>query len=170
MPLTKEKKSQVLNEVNDWIKKSNIVIFINFHGLTMELSTKLRALMRGAGARYLVAKKTLIRKVLEQFGFSGEIPELKGEVGMVFGQDEITIPAKSLVKFRKDHPEISILGGIYEKGFIAEGSISKIAALPERDVLIGRFIYMVNAPMRQLVGVLQAPMRDFISVLGQIKK
>jgi len=170
MPLTKEKKSQVLKEVSEWARKSNIVIFVNFHGLTMEVSTKLRALMRGVGAKYLVAKKTLIRKALEEFGFSGQMPDLKGEVGMVFGQDEISVPAKSLAKFAKEHPEVSILGGIYEKGFVAMDSVAKIAALPEKDVLIGRFIYMVNAPMRQLVGVLQAPMRDFISVLSQIKK
>lgn len=171
MPLTKEKKAEILTELKDWLKNSKIIIFVNFHGLTTELSSKLRALMREADAKYLVAKKTLIKKSLGEFKFSGQMPQLTGEVGLVLGSGEVSPPAKSLVKFGKEHKEqISILGGVFENGFMEADFISRIASLPTKEVLLGQLIYIINAPMRQMVGVLRAPMRDFISVLTQIKK
>jgi len=170
MALTREKKEQVLGELKDGLKSSGIVILGNFHGLNTVLAHQLRVLLRELGARYLVAKKTLIKKALDELGISGEMPQLEGEAALVFGGVEVTAPAKSVSKFIKEHPEISFLGGVLEGAYITKAAVSGLAAIPSRDELIAQFIYVINAPRQKMVGVLQAPIRDFISVLGQIKR
>jgi len=169
MALTREKKEEILKELKDWINKSKIIIFVNFHGLSNALSQQLRKLIKESSARYLVAKKTLIKKSLDEFKFSGESPELEGEMALVFGEGEITAPAKTLYVFAKKHSEISLLGGIFEKKFIDREVVLKLANLPSKEVLIAQFINVINSPRQGLVGVLSGAQRDFISVLKQIK-
>ena len=146
-----------------------MAVFINFHGLNMVMMRELRKLMRQSEAVYFVAKKTLIRKSMEDFKFGDKMPELGGEVGVVFGQGDAVASVKTIFKFRKSHPELSVLGGVLDKIFVGGLEMEKISKLPSREMLTAQFINVINAPARQMVGVLRAPLRDFISVLKQIK-
>jgi large subunit ribosomal protein L10 len=73
-----------------------------------------------------------------------------------------------LSKFIKDHPVINLLGGILEGSFISKNVVAKIASLPAKEILVGQFINVINVPMRQMVGVLQGPIRDFTLVLSEL--
>ncbi|MFC1756704.1 50S ribosomal protein L10 [Patescibacteria group bacterium] len=172
MALTKEKKEQILKDLKDLVEKSKVIIFVNFHGLTSALTQELRGLVRGTGAKYVVVKKTLAKKVLKDFKFGGEIPNLEGEIALVFsalgGGDELA-SIRSLFEFSKNKKVLDLLGGVFENSFVDGGVISKLAQLPTREVLIWQFVNVINAPKQQTVGVLQAPIRDFINVLRQIK-
>ncbi len=169
MPLTKEKKEQVLSELKEQTKNSSVVVFVNFHGLGTSLSSEVRNIMRGVEAKYFVAKKTLIKKALKEFGFSGDLPELKGEVALVFGRGDVTLSIKPLADFSKKHEEISLLGGIVDESFVGEDVIKVLASLPTREVLLSQFVNVINAPRQGLVGVLSGVQRNFINVLSQIK-
>lgn len=167
---TKAKKEEILKELKQETKDSEIVVFVNFHGLATSSAQEVRNLMRGADARYFVAKKTLIKKAFEDFKFSGDMPELEGEIALVFCKKDIVAPVKSLFNFSKKHKEIVFAGGIMDKFFISGADVSRLAKLPSREILLAQFVNIINAPRQQMVGVLQAPIRDFISVLKQINK
>ena len=169
MAITKEKKEKILEELKGLLKKAKAVVFVNFHGLGASLSHELRRLMTKEDAKYFVAKKTLIKKVFGEFGISGEIPNLDGEVALVFEQGEVTAPIKILSKFEKDTKKVGLLGGVFEGSFVGRNVIIQLSEIPSREVLLGQFLNVISAPKQQLVGVLQAPVRDFISVLRQIK-
>lgn len=170
MPLTKQKKEEILSDLGKHVKESNLVVFVNFHGLNTSLNRELRTIIKKAGAKYLVAKKTLIKRVLGEFDFKGEAPEMDGEVALVFGRGDVVEPVKLLSVFRKKNPQISLLGGVVEGFFVGKDTMAELAKLPTRDVLIAQFINVISAPMRQTVGVLHAPMRDFVGVLREISK
>lgn len=169
MPITRQKKEEILKGLKDWLDNSSSVFFVNFHGLSNALSQELRRLISDSDAKYLVAKKTLIKKALQESKIEGERPDLKGELALVFATGEATLPAKTLSDFSKKNEGINLLGGIFEGAFIEADIVSNLANLPTKEVLIGQFINVINAPRQQMVGVLQAPIRDFISVLSQIK-
>lgn len=170
MALTKQKKEEILKELKDWVKKSKVVIFVNFHGLSNVLVQELRRLIKQADARYLVAKKTLIKKALDEFKFSGNLPDFEGEVALVFGEEDQVAPAKTLQKFSKEHEEIKFLGGILDGSFLEKESIVRLATLPSKEVLIARFLNVINSPRSGLVGVLSGVQRNLLNVLNQIKK
>ena len=152
------------------IKESKLVVFVNFHGLNSVLNRELRSIIKKAGAKYFVAKKTLIKRVFGEFGFKGEIPEMEGEVALVFGKDDIVEPVKILSVFKKNNPQINLLGGVIEGLFTGKEAMIRLATLPSREVLIAQFLNVISAPQRGLVGVLSGAQRDFVSVLSQIKK
>ena len=170
MAITKGKKDKILEELKGFIEKSSSLIFVNFHGLSSDLTKNLRRSMYDLGAKYFVAKKTLIKKALGDKDFSGEMPELEGEVAIVFSGGEVSASAKSLSDFKKENECIEMLCGVFEKAYISKDVVLELANLPSREVLLGQFVNIINSPRQQMVGVLQAPIRDFISVLRQKSK
>ena len=171
MAITKQKKKEIIAELKSQTEDCSLIVFVNFHGLNTVLSREIRSLIKKVNAKYFVAKKTLIKRVLGDAGFSGEMPELEGEVALVFSrEDDIVQPVKVLADFRKKNPQINFLGGVVEKLFVDSIKIAELAKLPAREVLIAQFINVISAPQRGLVGVLSGAQRNFISVLSQIKK
>jgi large subunit ribosomal protein L10 len=140
---------------------------VDYQGLTAgELGT-LRAKVREAGGRLLVAKNTLINVVLKDQGLDGFDETLKGPTALVLIGDDPVAPAKALTDFAKDHPKDlpTAKGGLLQGGQVGAEALAKIAKLPTREELLSELVGVLQAPLQQLVGVLEAPQRDLVSVL-----
>ncbi|MBI2628132.1 MAG: 50S ribosomal protein L10 [Candidatus Niyogibacteria bacterium] len=171
MTITRAKKEEIIKDIHSKLEKSQISIFVNFHGLSVKDVSELRNNLRKDTIDYKVAKKTLINRALDGFGFSGEKPPLEGELALVLGYDDAVAPARNLFSFVKKHKEsVKILGGVFEKAYINESMVSALAVIPPRDTLLGQFVNVINSPVQGMVGALSGVMRNFVSVLGQIKK
>lgn len=170
MTTTRQKKESILKDLKEQIKKAQLVVFVNFHGLSTSAVRKLRNLLRASSAKYQVFKKTLIKKAFESFDISGAMPKLEGETGLVFGADDVVAIAKILAKFIKEHKELSVLAGMIENRFREPKFVAELASLPPREVLLGKFVYIIKSPLQGLVVTLKGPIRNFVSVLSQLKK
>lgn len=169
MTTTRQKKEEIIKDLKENLKKAKLIIFVNFHGLNVSAATQLRRLLGNIGARYLVAKKTLIKKALESFGLEGEILNLEGEVAMAFCEQDPILSAKAIEQFAKKNKAIKILGGVFENKYIGQKSVIMLANVPPREVLLGQFVHVINAPIQGLVVTLNGVMRNFVNVLNQIK-
>lgn len=170
MPITRQKKETILQNLTEQFKKAQMVIFVNFHGLSTTATRKLRNLLRITSAQYKVAKKTLIKKAMETLNVVGDMPNLEGEIALIFGADNFPAIAKNLIKFIKENKEMAVSGGILENKFIGSKLISELAAMPSREVLLAKLVYIINSPRQRLVGALQSDLRKFINILSQIKR
>lgn len=168
MALTKQKKQEILKDLEANLKKAKIVIFVNFHGLSVAASHKLRKLLREVGVRYLVAKKTLVKKALETMGFQDKAPELEGELAVAFSEQDPIASAKALEKFAKENKTIKITGGVWENKYIDPEKVIMLANIPSREVLLGKLVYVINSPIQGMVGALSGITKNLVSVLNQI--
>jgi len=133
------------------------LVFVNFHGLNVAATTTLRRNLKQTGVKYLVAKKTLLRRALAASAsqIAGEAPALDGEVAIAFGED-MFLPAKGIYEFQsKINPPtgggLKILGGIFEQKFRSAVEMTQIAMIPSREVLYGQLVSLFASPMRGLV-------------------
>jgi len=157
MAIRKDKKKEIVARIKDVITSSNSVVFVNFHGVNVADTTELRNGLRENNVGYLVAKKTLVRKVLEGTAVNGAMPTLDGEIALAYGEDMIA-PAREVFAFQSKHKEgIAILGGVFEGGYMDKGAMTAIASIPPVNVLYGQFVNLINSPIQR-----------FVSVLGQI--
>jgi large subunit ribosomal protein L10 len=170
MAISRQKKAEILTSLEESVKKAGVILFVNFHGLGTAATRELRRALRKVGAEYLVAKKTLLKRALAKANISADEASLKGEVAVVFGNEDLVAPAKTIAGFIKANPQMTILGGVLEKAYINAQSANSLAKLPSREVLLGQLVGMFNSPMRGLVGALSGPARGLVSVLSQIKK
>lgn len=159
MAITKEKKVEILAKLKDEVVKAKTIVFVHFKGLPVAEANNLRQTLRGSATKFLVAKKTLIKKALAGAGLAGELPALDGEVALAYG-DEPLSPPKGVYEYeQKTQGQVKILGGIYEGEFRDAAMMITLAQIPSREVLLG-----------QLVGLLQSPVRGLAVALSEIAK
>ena len=151
MAITKEKKEEILGDVTESVKDSKSVVFVNFHGLSVSDTTELRKNLRENEVSYKVAKKTIIKRVLNDSDIDGELPVLDGEIALAYG-DDLIAPAREVYEFQKKHKEsVAIVGGIFEGKYMNKEEMTHIASIPPLQVLRAQFVNLINTPIQQLV-------------------
>jgi large subunit ribosomal protein L10 len=140
---------------------------VDYQGLSAGELNTLRANVRAAGGRMLVAKNTLINVVLKEHGVEGFDETLTGPTALVLVGEDPVAPAKALTDYAKGHPKElpSSKGGYLQGSIVGAEALAKIAKLPARDALLSELIGVLQAPLTQLVGVLNAPPQNLVTVL-----
>ncbi|MBI4692035.1 MAG: 50S ribosomal protein L10 [Candidatus Terrybacteria bacterium] len=171
MSITKQKKEEILENLKESLKKAKIVVFVNFHGLSVSLANELRKILRSMGVTYMVAKKTLIKKALETFGFSGEMPKLEGEIAIAVSDSDPLASAKALEQFaKKNKDKIKLGGGVFENKYIGAETVIMLANIPAREILLGQLVNIINSPIQGLVVTLNGLVSKFVRTLEEIAK
>ena len=139
----------MVKDVEKMIQDSQSVVFVNFHGLNAVEETSLRRNLRDNGVSYKVSRKTLLKRALAGKA-EGVLPELNGEVAMVYGKDEIA-PAREIYNFQKTHKGLlSILGGVFEGKFVGAERMMEMATIPSREVLLSKIAFLLKSPIQRL--------------------
>ena len=139
----------MIKGIEKMVKDSQSVVFVNFHGLNAIEETTLRKNLRENKVFYKVSRKTLLKRALDGKA-EGTIPELSGEVAMVYGDDEIA-PAREVYNFQKTHKGfLNILGGVFEGKFIGAEKMMEIATVPSREVLLSKLAFLLKSPTQRL--------------------
>ena len=142
-------------EYSKILKGQSMLLFLNFHGLSVAKSMKLRRELRSLGIGYNVLKKTLLKRVLDSLGYS-DVPKLQGEVGVVYTEGDVTEAPRVIAKFIKQEKEgLAILGGIYESKFVRYDVIKRLAMIPSREILLTQLAFILTQPVASLARTLQ---------------
>lgn len=168
MAITRQKKEEIVKKTEDILKNSESIVFVNFHGIGVKDTDELRSSLREKGVGYSVLKKTLVKRVLKESGFEGDVPQLDGELALAYSEDAIA-PARGIMEFQKKHKKvISPLGGVFESRYIGIDEVKQLALIPSREVLYGQFVGLLNSPIQQTVGVLNNVVGSLVIALDQI--
>lgn len=155
MAITKDKKKEILEKLTGIAKKDSVV-FVNFSGVSGNETVEMRRKLIDSDVSYYVAKKTLVKKAFVEAGIKGDLPELNGELAIVFA-DDLTAPAREIFAFQKSfNGRVDIQGGIFEGKFLSKVEMEEIALIPGHDVLKGMFVNVINSPIQGFVMSLKA--------------
>lgn len=151
MAITRDKKGEILSKLKKIVQDSSSVVFINFHGLPVSESSAVRKELRGKNVGYMVSKKTLIKKAFEDSKVEGLMPELPGELGIVYGKDVLD-PAREIYNFQKKFDKkLQIVGGVFEGKFMTLESMVSVAQIPGMKTLQAQFVNLINSPIQGFV-------------------
>ncbi len=150
MARTKTNKASVVADIEKRIKDAGSIVFVEFNKLRVGDANALRRKLQGEDVGYIVAKKTLIRRALEPRGFTGNMPELPGEIALAYGTDAIG-PARGIFEFASTHKdEVKIAGGVFGGGYMDAVKMMEIATIPSREVLLSQIAYLLKSPIQGL--------------------
>jgi large subunit ribosomal protein L10 len=170
MPITKQKKREIIKELADKLDRQKSAVFADFSGLKVKDLTDLKNKLRQKGAEFKVAKKTLMNLALKQKGIDADTKTMAGEIAVAMGYDDEVSAAKELYQFSKTNQNIKILGGLLENKLIDAAQVLSLAQLPSKLELLARLTGSLAAPSRNFAGVLQGNLRGLVQVLSQIQK
>ncbi len=147
--LTKNRKGEMIKEIEGAIKKSKSLVFVNFHGMTVADETTLRRDLRDKGVGYRVSRKTLLKRALDGKA-EGTLPELAGEVAIAYSEDDIASP-REVYNFQNTHKGIlNIIGGIFDGKFVDGARMIELATIPSKEVLLSKLAFLFKSPMQRV--------------------
>ncbi len=84
------------------LKTRQVVVLVDYRGLTVAQDTELRKQLREAGVIYKVCKNTMMKRAFEGTDFEALDEHLEGPSALAISKDDATAPARILCKFGED--------------------------------------------------------------------
>lgn len=162
----KEKKQATVDELHDKLGSAKSFYMTDFSGLTVKKVTELRRRLRKAGVEYVVVKNTLAERALEGLDVPANTAGFfKGPTAVAFGVEDAVAPAKVLVDFAKENDNRPAMKAavVDRKAYTAE-QVERLAKLPGREQLLSEIAGLFEAPMQQMLFVLQAKLQETLGL------
>ncbi len=143
-------------EIKKMIEESHSFVILDYKGLTVAQDTEFRSEFRKNGVEYKVLKNTLVRKALNELGYTEFDEALNGPSAFAFGTQDAVAPAKVAFDGVKKYNKMQIKCGMFDKKFADTATCEAMSKVPGRETLLAMLVSVLSAPMRGLAVALNA--------------
>jgi len=169
--MKRDKKEQIAQEIAAKIERSQGLYFTEFQGLDVKKMAQLRNEFRKAGIEYKVVKNTLIKKALKNVADADKLASgLKNTTAVAFGYDDPVAPAKIIKKFSKDNEALKFKMATIDGAVFGPDSLPQLSEMLSKTENLGRAAGLINQVISSVPMVMNAVMRNLVSVIDQVGK
>lgn len=155
----------------DALKKAidaNQNIFVSgYEKLTVKQDNLLRKTVRDAGGEYQVVKNNIAAKASEGTAAKDLLSDLKGMTSLAYTSGDPVALAKALQKYAKDNAAFTFKAGLVEGRVIDVKAIGDLAAMPPKEEIYAKLLFLVNSAATRLVTSVNGVGRNLAVVLDQ---
>ena len=165
MAVTKERKQEVLAIYEEWLKKSQAVILVEYTGAKMKDLDGIRAKIRESGGEFHVLKNTLARRAFSASGM--DIPDdlLVKSTAVSFAFTDPASTAKALTDSMKGKEYIKVKGGFMSGQPLNAAQVKALSDMPPLPVVRAQLLGVLQAPAGKLVRTIAEPARGLAAVV-----
>jgi len=165
LAISKERKEAVLARYQDWLKRSQAVILVEYTGASMKDMDNIRARIRETGGEFHVVKNTLARRAFADSGLTLSEDVLEKSTAVSFAYADPAATAKALSDVTRNMQFIKVKGGFMGAQMLNAAQVKALADLPPLPVVRSQLLGVLQAPAGKLVRTLAEPARSLASVL-----
>lgn len=169
--MNRQEKENVVHDLKISLTDSKGLFLVNYRGMTVAQLQGLRKSIRQSNGLLKVAKVRLVKRAIEDLpGSENLMPLLKEQIALVFAEKESPMIAKVIYEFAKQHESLKVIAGYVDQQMISSDTVSRLAKLPSREVLIAQFAYAIKAPINNLAGALSGLPAKLVRILKQVEQ
>jgi large subunit ribosomal protein L10 len=164
---SKGKKKEELDALKKDLAEAKNLFVAQFQGMTVLQDTELRQKIRETKSSYRVVKNTLAKKAAEGTAAEGVSKSFDGSTAIAYNANDPVSLAKALSTYAKTNPLFVFKAGIVEGRVINLADIASIAAMPSKEELIAKLLFLINAPAQRLAVAMNGVARNLAVVMKQ---
>ena len=166
--MLRSQKAEQVEDIRDRFSRMTSAVFVDYGGMTVEEVSNLRDVFREKGVEYKVVKNTLVRQALDGEQYLGELADaLRGMTAIAWSFEEPSAAARVVKEFRKGNEKLKVKAGVLEGTVLdAKAVESQLALLPSKDEARAMLLATMMAPAQNLVMLLNAPARELVGVMA----
>ncbi len=168
--MNKTEKQETVESLGEQFRVINSAFLLDYKGLKVVDATELRRKIREIQGHYVVVKNTLALRAVKDTSLEPLGPHFQGPTAVAYHPKNLVSLAKLLTEAAKTNPNLAFKAALVEGKLVPASEIQNIANMPSKEVLLGKLLFLLKAPLQRLVTVLKAPVRDLGLVMNQIKK
>ncbi|GAB4301757.1 MAG: 50S ribosomal protein L10 [Oscillatoriaceae cyanobacterium] len=159
MPRSLENKQAIVADLKQQLSESQMMVVIDYKGLSVAEITDLRRRLRATGASCQVTKNTLMRRAVEgDANWEAMQGLLKESSAFLFLKEDIGGAIKAYQEFQKVTKKTEVRGGVLEGKALSEADVKAIGDLPSKEQLMGQIAGALNALATKVaVGIKEVP-------------
>ena len=160
-----EAKRAAVAELREELANARTMIVSEYRGLSVKEIAEIRRALTKSDVRFRVVKNRLLRIAAEDSVGEALSPLLTGPTAIAFGTDEAGTAKAVLDATRPYNKIVRITGAILGRQAIDADAVTRLAALPTREVLLAQAIGSVTGPLTETAGLVVAPMRETAALI-----
>jgi large subunit ribosomal protein L10 len=153
----KDQKKKELEELKKALEENKNIFVTSYEKLRVSQDFALRKTVRDAGGEYRVVKNNLLA-------------DLKGMTSLAFTSKDPVALAKALTKYAKENAAFTFKAGMVEGRVVDVKAINELAAMPPKEEIYAKLLYVINASATRLVSAVNGVGRNLAVVLDQAGK
>lgn len=164
-----QKKIDTVKSLTDKVTRAKAVVVADYRGLKHKQLEELRKLLKKADAELVVAKNRLLLRALGDKA-KGIEDVLKDTTATLFAFKDEVAPLKELLKFFKAAGFGKTKAGLLGTQVLSDAEVTRLAALPSRETLLGKLVGQLNAPIQGLHYALSWNINKLVWALNAVKE
>jgi large subunit ribosomal protein L10 len=165
LAISKERKEEVLTQYNDWVKRSQAVLLVEYTGANMKSLDALRAKIRESGGEFHVVKNTLARRVFADNNVQLPADYLVKSTAVAFAFSDPASTAKALKDGTKGNDFVKVKGGFMSGKTLNAAQVNALSDMPPLPVMRATLLGVLQAPASKLVRTVAEPARGLAAVV-----
>jgi large subunit ribosomal protein L10 len=161
-------KRDAVRQLAEMLRGSTAIAVADYRGLKVAEMQVVRRTLRANGVELHVAKNRLLKIAADEADRSDLKPMLDGPTALAtISGDEVTL-ARALQEAFRPYKVVTVRGGLLGSAAVDAASLARMASLPSREVLLGKFAGGIASPLTGFAGVLAANFRNLAGVLNAV--